>query len=32
MTQQFDLDSHHIPQGIGDRIALGFVRILRFFC
>jgi ubiquinol oxidase len=26
-----DLDVHHRPRGLGDRIALGFVKALRFF-
>ncbi|WP_300531673.1 alternative oxidase [Maricaulis sp.] len=30
-TQDRDLTLHHKPQGLGDRIALGFVKMLRFF-
>lgn len=30
-TGSIDLDMHHNPQGVRDRIALGFVKFLRFF-
>lgn len=30
-THETDLTLHHKPQDLGDRIALGFVKMLRFF-
>jgi len=30
-TGSIDLDMHHKPQGVRDRIAFGFVKFLRFF-
>ncbi|MGV8948413.1 MAG: alternative oxidase [Candidatus Paracaedibacter sp.] len=30
-SNPINLYSHHMPRGLGDRIALGFVKFLRFF-